>query len=132
MNAIEEFAREFLDKKELELAAYLSRLLENPRCVYAGVLVSEILPAYSEKRGESFRSLEPDPIYRPLYYLHMYANGRRFKENTRIFLDMAGSHLEGCLLWLTKTPPPIQKPFKIIWSISLRASRRRNFVKRTC
>lgn len=114
MNAIEEFAREFLDKKELELAAYLSRLLRNPNCIYAGVLVSEILPTYSEKRGESSYTLEPDPIYRPLYYLHMYANTRHFKEHTRIFLNNASSHLEGCLLWLTKTPPRYRsssKPF---------------------
>lgn len=112
MNAIEEFAREFLDKKELELAAYLSRLLRNPNCIYVGVLVSEILPTYSEKRGESSYTLEPDPIYRPLYYLHMYANTRHFKENTRIFLINASSHLEGCLLWLTKAPPRYRSPSK--------------------
>jgi hypothetical protein len=114
MNAIEEFAREFLDKKELELAAYLSRLLRNPNCIYVGVLVSEILPTYSEERDGYSRTLEPDPIYRPLYYLHMYANTRHFKQNSRIFLIMASSHLEGCLLWLTKTPPRFRgssKPF---------------------
>ena len=79
---------------------------------YAGVLVSEILPTYCEKRGESSYTLEPDPIYRPLYYLHMYANTRHFKENTRIFLINASSHLEGCLLWLTKTPPRYRSPSK--------------------
>jgi hypothetical protein len=112
MNAIEEFAREFLNRKELELAAYLSKLLRNPNCIYAGDLVSEILPTYSEKRGESYYTLEPDPIYRPLYYLHMYADTRHFKENTRIFLINASSHLEGCLLWLTKTPPKYRSPSK--------------------
>jgi hypothetical protein len=35
----------------------------------------------------------------------MYANSRHFKENTRIFLINACAHIEGCLLWLTKTPP---------------------------
>ena len=35
----------------------------------------------------------------------MYANSRHFKEDTRIFLINASAHLEGCLLWLTKTPP---------------------------
>lgn len=112
MSAIEEFASEFLDKKEIELAGNLSRLLENPRYVFVGVLVSEILPTYSEKRGESSYTLEPDPIYRPLYYLNMYADTRHFKENTRIFIDMAGAHLEGCLLWLTKNPPRFRSPSK--------------------
>jgi hypothetical protein len=112
MNAIEEFAKAFLDKKELELAEYLSRLLRNPNCIYVSVLVSEILPTYSEERGESSYTLEPDPIYRPLYYLHMYAYTRHFKENTRIFLINASSHLEGCLLWLTKTPPRYRSPSK--------------------
>jgi hypothetical protein len=115
MSAIEEFAREFLDKKELELAAYLSRLLRNPNCIYVGVLVSEILPTYSEKHDGYSRTLEPDPIYRPLYYLHTFADTRNFKQFTRIFLIMASSHLEGCLLWLTKTPPKYRgsssKPF---------------------
>jgi hypothetical protein len=117
MSAIEEFAREFLDEKELELAVRLSRLLRNPNCVYAGVLVSEILPTYSEKCGEVYRTLEPDPIYRPLYYLHTYANTRNFKDNTRIFLNMASSHLEGCLLWLTKTPPRYRSSSKQFGSL---------------
>lgn len=112
MSEIEEFAREFLDKKEFELAEYLSRLLRNPNCKYVGVLVSEILPNYSEKRGDSYYTLEPDPIYRPLYYLEMYANSRHFKDNTRIFLNNASAHLEGCLLWLTKTPPKYRSPPK--------------------
>jgi hypothetical protein len=112
MSAIEEFALGFLDKKELELADYLSRILGNPKCVYAGLLVSEIIPTYCEKRGESYYTLKPDPIYRPSYYLFAYANGRHFKENTRIFLDMAGAHLEGCLLWLTETPPEFRSPSK--------------------
>jgi hypothetical protein len=112
MNTIEEFAWEFLDKKEIELAEYLSRLLENPDCVYVVVLVTEILPIFSEEHGGYSRTLDPDPIYRPLYYLQMYASIRHFKENTRGFLNMASAHLEGCLLWLTKTPPQFRGPPK--------------------
>lgn len=110
MNAIEEFARDFLDKKELELAEYLYRLLENPDYVYVIVLVTEILPTFSEKHDGYSRTLEPDPIYRPLYYLQMYS--RFFKENTRIFLINASAHIEGCLLWLTITPPKYRHPPK--------------------
>jgi hypothetical protein len=114
MNVIEQFAREYLDDKELKLALYLSRLLENPNYTYSGFLVAEILPIYHEKSGDHERTLEPDPIYRPLYYLHLYAGIRHFKENTRFFLNMTSAHLEGCLLWLTKTPPRFRsgaKPF---------------------
>jgi hypothetical protein len=114
MSAIEEFARDILDEKELELALYLSKLLANPNNFIVGILVSKILPTYSEKRGDSSYTLDPDPIYRPLYYVHGYANTRHFKDNTRIFLDMTAAHLEGCLLWLTRTPPKFRsapKPF---------------------
>ena len=115
MNAIEVFGREYLNGKEFELAKYLSRILKNPNCIFSGVLISEILPTYSEKRGKSSYTLDPDPIYRPLYYLHMYSDMKHFKENTRIFLINASAHLEGCLLWLTKNPPKFRgtskKPF---------------------
>ncbi len=114
MNSKTVFAKYFLDEKEIELGFYLSRILCNPHCTQAGNLVSKILPRYWEKRGDSSYTLEPDPIYRPLYYVEMYAKGRDFKENTRIFLDMAAGHIEGCLLWLTKTPPKSRgrsKPF---------------------
>jgi hypothetical protein len=43
----------------------------------------------------------------------MYANSRHFKENTRIFLNNAAGHLEGCLLWLTKTPPKYRSSISI-------------------
>ena len=114
MSSITFFAKRFLDGKELELGFYLSTILCNPKCNLAGILVSQILPMYWEKRGDTSYTLEPDPIYRPLYYVEMYANGRDFKENTRIFLDNAAGHIEGCLLWLTKTPPRFRgspKPF---------------------
>ena len=112
MSAIEEFAREFLDEKEFKLAKYLSIILRDPKCVYSSVLMSEILPTYSEKHCESSYTLDPDPIYRPLYYLHMYSGIRHFKENTRIFLINAATHLEGCLAWLTKNPPQFRGTLK--------------------
>jgi hypothetical protein len=112
MNTIEEFAWEFLDEKELKLAEYISELLENPNCVYVVVLVTEILPIFSEERDGRSYTLDPDPIYRPFYYLQMYANSRHFKENTRVFLNNASAHLEGCLFWLTKTPPRYRSPPK--------------------
>lgn len=105
MNAIEQFTEWFLDEKELQLARYLYKLLKDPDYFCSGELVADILPTYSEKCGDYYRTLDPDPIYRPLYYLHMYAGCRHFEDTTRIFLINASSHLEGCLLWLTKTPP---------------------------
>jgi hypothetical protein len=112
MSGITRFALELLEKKEFDLALYLSELLCNPNCVYVRVLISEILPTFGEKRGESYYTLQPDPIYRPLYYLQMHSNPSYFKDNTRVFLTNVSAHLEGCLFWLTKIPSEFECPTK--------------------
>jgi len=112
MNTIKQLADQILDEKEWQLSLFLSELLENPRCYLVGNLVKDILPKYSEKRGEHSYTLQPDPIYRPLYYLHGYAERSDFDKFSRHFIALTGAHIEGCLLWLTKTPPRFRSPSK--------------------
>ena len=112
MNAIAQLAGQILDEKEWQLSLFLSELLENPRCYLVGSLVKDILPKYSEKRGDHSCTLQPDPIYRPLYYLHIYSDMRNFSKFSRHFITLTGGHIEGCLLWLTKTPPKYRSPSK--------------------
>jgi hypothetical protein len=104
VSLIESLSHKILDGRELQLASHLTKLLEDP--VWdAASLIEDILPIYCEKKGESYYTLDPDPIYRPLYYLHIYADSRNFSNNTRIFLINTGAHLEGCVSWLTETRP---------------------------
>jgi hypothetical protein len=120
MNAIR-LAQETLDDNELALAQFLSELLADPRCKFVYLLVGDILPVYSEKRGDSSYTLQPDPIYRPLYYIHSYSSMRTFERFSRGFVAMTGAHIEGCLLWLTKTPPKFRAPSKpfgnLVWML---------------
>ena len=105
-------AQEILNENEFLLAQFLSELLSDPKCKFVSVLVEEILPVYYEKRGEGSYTLDPDPIYRPLYYIHQYSWMRGFERFTRAFVAMTGAHIEGCLVWLTKTPPRFRSPSK--------------------
>ncbi len=108
-NDISVLAKELLDDKDIELAQRLDYLLSHNRRDAAS-LVEEIIPVY----WKGAETLEPDPIYRPLYYIHMESDGRRFKQNTRHFIALLGAHLEGCLLWLSSSPPRFSifpKPF---------------------
>lgn len=120
MNAIQ-LAQETLDNNEFALAQFLSELLADSRCKFVSVLVEEILPVYYEKRGESSFTLQPDPIYRPLYYIHSYSAMRHFERFSRGFVAMTGAHIEGCLLWLTKKPPQFRAPSKpfgnLVWML---------------
>lgn len=93
-----------LDEEELVLAYHLSDILENDE-LDAGLFVATILPVYFEVEGDRARTLRPDPIYRPLYYVHVYADKQDFGGYSRIFMDMASAHIEGCLKWLTPNPP---------------------------
>jgi hypothetical protein len=120
MNAIR-LAEETLEDNEFALAQLLSELLADPRCKFVYLLVGEILPVYSEKRGESSYTLQPDPIYRPLYYIHSYSSMRHFDQFSRAFVAMTGAHIEGCLLWLTEAQPKFRAPSKpfgnLVWML---------------
>lgn len=107
-----ELASQMLDDDEFKLSLYLSELLENPKCYLVTALVEDILPKYSEKREGSSYTLEPDPIYRPLYYLHTHTVVPNFKSITRHYISLTGAHIEGCLYWLTKAAPKFRKPPK--------------------
>jgi hypothetical protein len=109
LNDISVLAKELLDDKDIELAQRLDYLLSDNRRDAAS-LVEEIIPVY----WKGAETLEPDPIYRPLYYIHMECDSRHFKQNTRHFIALLGAHLEGCLLWLFSNPPRFSsfpKPF---------------------
>lgn len=102
-NRIERLAHEILDERELRLASHLSMLLSNSRWD-AGSLIEDILPVYCEKRGDSLYTLDPDSIYRPLYYLHLYGKVMNLmREFTRFFVAMTGAHLEASLFLLANT-----------------------------
>ena len=107
-----ELADQILDEKEWKLSLFLSELLENPLCYLVSNLVKDILPKYSEKRGKSSYTLDPDPIYRPLYYLHKYSGMSDFGGISRHYIALTGAHIEGCLHWLTKKPPRFRAPPK--------------------
>lgn len=97
MNNIALLAKDILDDNEMELAMHLKSVLDDST-LDAASLILEIVPVFSDSSGT--RTLEPDPIYRPLMYLEMYANGRDFRRVTRIFILNACWHIEGCLKWL--------------------------------
>lgn len=106
---VEFLARDILDERELRLATHLSILLGIAE-QDAASLIEEILPTFSEKHGDTTRVLTPDPIYRPLYYVHSYAEQREFGRHTEAFIDDICNHLEGCLEWLTPHPPKSRHP----------------------
>ena len=97
-------ARRMLDEQELLLAAHLTFILEDDS-LDAGRFVEAIIPVYWETVGNHQQTLDPDPIFRPLYYVEGYAGTHDFGRFTRIFIDVASAHIEGCLKWLTPSPP---------------------------
>lgn len=111
MHAIE-LAQELLDEKEFLLAQFLEELLGDPKYKFRYFLIEDILPVYHEKTGDIDRTLCPDPIYRPLYYIHSYSFMNEFELFSRGFVAMIGAHIEGCLLWLTKDHPQFRAPTK--------------------
>lgn len=109
MNKIRSFAKEFLDERELSLANHLTELLKDNKWD-SGSFILSIIPVYWEKIEQIHRSIEPDPIYRPLYYVHMYGRLANFENYTRIFIINICGHLEGCLVYLTRFPPKYRRP----------------------
>jgi hypothetical protein len=104
VSVIEQLAVDLLDKLELQLAERIETLLGDDRW-NSGSLIEDIIPIYWEQVGDRLRNLSPGIIYRPLYYVHMYGSLRNFKDKTRAFITSISSHLEGCLLSLTSSPP---------------------------
>lgn len=79
-------AHDLLNEEELVLAKHLEVLLSDN--IYdAASLVEDIVPIFHEGN----RTLQPDPIYRPLMYLVNYADHLRFKDLTRIYIENACS-----------------------------------------
>lgn len=113
MSEIKRLAYALLNKKELTLAEHLALVL-NDNKLDSGSLIQDIMPIYWEKVDDRLRNLWPGNIYRPLYYVHLRGSQYSFKDNTRMFLSAISGHLEGCLLYLTSSPPEhrtAQRPF---------------------
>ena len=104
MSAIERLAADLLDQPELQLAERLALLLDDDT-LDSGSLIEDMIPIYWERVDDRLRSLSPDNIYRPLYYVHAYGSLRNFRDKTRTFMTSISGHLEGCLLYLTPSPP---------------------------
>ena len=89
MNTITQLADQILDEKEWQLSLFLSELLENPRCYLVGNLIKDILPKYSEKRGEHSYTLEPARARRstvPCIICTLVQNGGIFINSRDILL----------------------------------------------
>lgn len=104
MSDIERFTVEIFDQKELQLSGHLAFLLEDDSCDSSS-LVEEMIPIYWEGVGDRKRTLFPDNIYRPLYYIHVWSNTCNFRDSTRAYMMVISGHLEGCLMYLTSSPP---------------------------
>ncbi len=103
MSDIERLTFDLLDKRELLLADNLSFLLGDDNWD-AGPLIGEILPTYWVKVGDILENCQPANIYRPLYYIHRWSSGSKFKDGTRAYMDVVSGHIEGCLQNLLKLP----------------------------
>jgi len=101
---IELLADDLLDQREIQLAEHLATLLDDDK-IDSGSLIEDIIPIYWEKVDDRLRSLDPDAIYRPLYYIHSYGSLRYFRSRTRTYITFVSNHLEGCLINLTPSPP---------------------------
>ncbi len=101
---IELLAHDLLDQRELQLAERLALLLDDDK-FDSGSLIEDIIPIYWEQVDDRLRSLDPDAIYRPLYYIHLFGSLRDFRDSTRTYMTFLSGHLEGCLINLTPSPP---------------------------
>ncbi|OPY34234.1 MAG: hypothetical protein A4E32_00506 [Methanomassiliicoccales archaeon PtaU1.Bin124] len=104
-------AQRLLNDKELDLAKHLNVILMD-NSYNSGSFICDIIPAYWETVGDRQRTIDPDGIYRPLYYVHQYGGLRDFHNHTRTFMANLSGHLEGCLLQLTPSPPKFRTPHK--------------------
>lgn len=104
MTAIEQLAVDLLDEREWQLAKRLALILDDD-AYDASSLVEKMIPIYWERVGDRERTLFPDNIYRPLYYIHGWSGNRNFRNSTRAYMMVISGHLEGCLMYLTSSPP---------------------------
>ena len=104
MTAIEQLAVELLDEREWLLVKRLALILDDD-AYDAGSLIVEIIPIYKERVGDREQTLFPDNIYRPLYYIHGWSTTGYFRDSTRAYMMVISGHLEGCLMYLTSSPP---------------------------
>ena len=105
MTAISQLASEALDERELQLAERLAYLLDDDKWDAAS-LIESIIPVYWERVDEWDQTLDPDNVFRPLYYIHGNAtvNSETFRENTRAYMLFISGHIEGCLQQLMPLP----------------------------
>lgn len=105
MTAISQLASEALDERELQLAERLAFLLDDDKWDAAS-LIESIIPVYWERVDEWDQTLDPDNVFRPLYYIHGKAtvNSENFRENTRAYMLFISGHIEGCLQQLMPLP----------------------------
>jgi hypothetical protein len=110
MTAISELANEVLDKRELQLAERLAHLFDDDKWDAAS-LIESIIPVYWEHVDDLDRTLDPDSVFRPLYYIHIHAgtNSKAFRENTRSYMLSISGHIEGCLQQLMPLPTDDRK-----------------------
>jgi hypothetical protein len=99
MTKINDLATKILGKEELELVDHLF-LLFNDESINSSRLIGEIIPRYWEDCDTGRQSIEPDCIYRALYYIHFDSEYGSLKYSSRSFLQMMSNHLEGCLQYL--------------------------------
>ena len=105
MTAISQLASEALDERELQIAEHLAYLLSDDRWDAAS-LIESIIPVYWEHVDDYDQTLDPDNVFRPLYYIHVKAtvNSEAFRKNTRSYMLFISGHIEGCLQQLMPIP----------------------------
>jgi hypothetical protein len=105
MTAITRLASEVLDERELQLAERLAFLLDDDKWDAAS-LIESIIPVYWERVDEWEQTLDPDNVFRPLYYIHGKASidSENFRQNTRAYMIYISGHIEGCLQQLMPLP----------------------------
>ncbi len=94
-------ARKMLTQDELDLAGRLYWLLESGLMKEAWALIRDIFPVYWRDGNGASYTLDPDPVYRSLYYLD---DPYGYMQHTRSALALMGSHLEGLLEIIPGSP----------------------------
>lgn len=121
MTAISQLAGEALDERELQLAERLACLLDDDKWDAASLIESIIL-VYWELVDEWDQTLDPDNVFRPLYYIHGKASrdSENFRENTRAYMTYISGHIEGCLQQLMPLPRDNRRISKTFGSLVAR------------
>jgi len=83
-----------LTDKEITLAKRLNYLIRTKRMKQAWALLEQVLPKYWKEERGILRTLSPDSVYRPIYYLN---EPYEFVRNPRHMIVLMGNHLGGLL-----------------------------------